>query len=403
MSDTVKKIRIEDYNYPLPQDKIAQYPLPKRDTSKLLTYQNGEIGETIYSELPEVLPNDTFLVFNQTKVVQARLYFQKNETTTIELFCLGPIPPMDTQQAMGTISSIQYQCMVGGARKWKRGELVLQTESGTNLSVAKLENHNGVFTIEFKWDSNQTFAEILEEVGQTPLPPYLNRKAEQKDKRTYQTVFAQNNGSVAAPTAGLHFTDELLENLEVKGIKKSFLTLHVGSGTFKPVSADEISEHDMHAEEFIIELSFLNELLDNIDRAVIPVGTTSMRALESIYWLGVKLLSLPDLNNLHVEQWIAYAWPDDLPSPKEAIEALRGHILSSSTDFLLASTSIIIAPGYQHQICNGLLTNFHQPKSTLLLLVASLIGEKWKSVYDYALHHGFRFLSYGDGCLLMRD
>ncbi len=400
MSQAVKNIRIEDFSYELPDERIARYPLNPRDSSKLLIYNGHEISESHYRNVGDYLPNDTLLLFNQTRVVQARLIFPKNENTNIEVLCLEPMDLPDLQQAMQSSSPIRYKCLVGGARKWKSGKLAMTSAVGTVLYAEKIERLEGSFCIEFSWEGNKHFAEILEEFGRTPLPPYLNRAAEEKDKSTYQTTYAKLDGSVAAPTAGLHFTENLLEQLKTKGVQEEFITLHVGAGTFKPVSSDTMEEHEMHAEEFFVEKSVVETLLKNLYKNVIPVGTTSMRALESIYWLGAKLLVNPKLNDYHITQWEPYQ-NEANPQAEDALKAVLNHLNQKSADMLIAKTQLIIAPGYKHHICKGLLTNFHQPKSTLLLLVASLIGDRWKDIYSYALQNDFRFLSYGDGCLIL--
>lgn len=398
--DLIKNIRIEDYDYDLPEDRIARYPVEPRDASKLLVYRQGRITESRYSELAGQLPADALLLFNQTKVVQARLHFMKNERP-IEVFCLEPAAGMDIQQAMAMRGSIRYSCLIGGARRWKSGPLELTTTQGTRLMVEKGERQEGAFEVQFSWDANLTFAQVLEEAGKTPLPPYLNREAEDEDRERYQTVWAANEGSVAAPTAGLHFTPELLQKLEARGTEHLYLTLHVGAGTFKPVSTDTIANHDMHAEEFFVSRELLLSLVKKLDKKIIPVGTTSMRALESMYWLGVKLMKNPEAP-LQVSQWDPYQENESTP-PAKALLKLAEVLEQRHQPLAVARTSLIIAPGYTHRICYGLLTNFHQPKSTLLLLVASFVGEDWKSIYRYALDHEFRFLSYGDGCLLLRS
>jgi len=399
----VKQIRIEDYTYNLPDEKIARYPLPVRDQSKLLIYRNKTVEDRHYYELDQILDANTHLVFNQTKVIQARLLFPKNEQTTIEVFCLEPANGTEIQLVMQQKQTVDYQCMVGGARKWKSTPLHITLSDGTLLKAEKVSRTDNSFIIRFKWDNDLTFAEILEQAGKTPLPPYLNRLAEDVDKKTYQTVFAKNEGSVAAPTAGLHFTPELLGRLNQKGIGKSMLTLHVGAGTFKPVSTETIEKHHMHSEEFLVQLNVIEELLAHEEKNIIPVGTTAMRALESYYWLGLMLEKNPYLkqNELDVPQWIAYETEAELKWTK-ALDNVRQYLIRNKLSFVTAKTSIIIAPGYNHKICTALLTNFHQPNSTLLLLVASLIGDKWKSVYQYALKNDYRFLSYGDGCLIFK-
>lgn len=405
MSEDVKKIRIEDYTYELPDERIARFPLSQRDASKLLISRPGEsFKHIIYAKLSTELDENSLLVFNETKVVQARLLFPKNEHTHIEIFCLEPLPGMDIQQAMAKKKSIEYLCLVGGARKWKSGSLVLKLGPATELQAEKLENQNGTFRIRFQWTSAMSFAEVLEKAGRTPLPPYLKRPAEETDRERYQTVFAQNDGSVAAPTASLHFTPELVNELSRKGIEHSKLTLHVGAGTFKPVESEHIGTHAMHAEEIFIKLSFVQEVRSKLQKRIIPVGTTAMRALESLYWYGVLLHhgEKPQEGLIpYIDQWTPYR--NDLQgiSPEQSFEALENYMRGQPSEALQLKTAIIIAPGYPHRICDGLLTNFHQPKSTLLLLVASLLGDKWKEMYQYALDHDFRFLSYGDACLIL--
>ncbi len=403
MEQHVKNIRIEDYSYDLPDEKIARYPVSPRDSSKLLIYQSGKIIDSEYNKLDRFLPKDALLLFNQTKVVQARLKFPKNELTTIEIFCLEPHNKRDIQQAMQSSSPIEYKCLVGGARKWKSGLLHLKTSGGEIISAEKISRENDSFIIQFSWTGKQHFADILEKAGKTPLPPYLNRKAEEGDKATYQTLFAKTDGSVAAPTAGLHFTEDLLQRLAEKGIQEEFITLHVGAGTFKPVSSETMSDHEMHAEEFFIERTLLDALLDNLGKPFIPVGTTSLRALESLYWLGTKLLKQDTpLETYHVTQWEPYQ-EGHLPDVKDALQAIAIEMSNKGVEILTAKTQLIIAPGYKHRICKGILTNFHQPKSTLLLLVASFIDKEWKTIYKHALENNYRFLSYGDGCLILHD
>ncbi len=403
MKQQVKNISIEDYNYDLPDSQIAKHPVNPRHSSKLLVYKNGNLHSDSYWNVDEHLPKDCTLLFNETRVVQARLIFQKNENTFIEVFCLEPLAGMDIQQAMQSQGNLEFKCLVGGARKWKSTPLFLTTQSGTILTAEKGENENGTFTIAFSWNSDQTFADILEEAGKTPLPPYLNRQATAEDKTTYQTLFAKENGSVAAPTSGLHFSTPLLEKLRAKNFEQKHLTLHVGAGTFKPVSTATIEEHDMHAEEFSVDLKLLDKLTNNPTVKIIAVGTTSMRALESLYWLGVLAFeSKLNPNHLYVDQWEPYQQRNTV-STHDALFALKEWFVSKKSNFVQAKTSLIIAPGYHHKICNGLLTNFHQPKSTLLLLVASLIGDDWKKMYQFALANQYRFLSYGDGCLILKN
>lgn len=402
MKEDVKKIKIEEYNYTLPDNKIAKYPLKERDLSKLLISRRNGFETSQYKDIVEHIPKSSFLVFNETRVIQARLLFSKNEHTTIEIFCLEPFQ-QDIQQAMQAKAAIEYVCLIGGARKWKHGLLSMKLDSGKVLSVEKLENLGGTFKVRFCWDEDVTFADILEEGGKTPLPPYLKRAPEEGDKERYQTVFAKTEGSVAAPTASLHFTNQILKRLEQKGVSSSKLTLHVGAGTFKPVDADAIEDHEMHAEEILINRDLLLSLKSNLDKNIIPVGTTAMRALESIYWLGYMVLKKQvSLNNIPiVPQWIPYESEGNLPNSEESLNALIQYLDINGLDSFMAKTAIIIAPSYSFKFCKGLITNFHQPKSTLLLLVSALMGEKWKEMYAFAQTNDFRFLSYGDGCLIL--
>jgi S-adenosylmethionine:tRNA ribosyltransferase-isomerase len=402
LKEHIKSIRISEYNYELPEERIARYPAEPRHDSRILIYRDGEITADRYLELDQHLPENAVLIFNQTKVIQARLHFEKNERTTIEVFCLEPPAGTDIHAVMQSQSPVTYRCLIGGARKWKSGTLNITTSEGTEVRVEKLEHLGGDFLVRFSWDRPIHFAAMLDEAGVTPLPPYIKREADNRDAERYQTIYAQNEGSVAAPTAGLHFSDELMTRLDKAGVTKDFLTLHVGAGTFKPVTSEQIGDHDMHAEEFFPEIDFLERLREHLGSNIISVGTTSMRALESIYWLGVKLHNGENMEHLHVDQWDPYNHYQ-LPSPAVAITNLIEFMLKKKVTMIRATTSLIIAPGYVHRICRGLLTNFHQPRSTLLLLVASMVGEDWKSIYKYALDHDFRFLSYGDGSLLLKS
>ena len=405
MSIHPKDLTISDYTYPLPEDRIAKNPLLQRDDSKLLIYRKGEITESVYRHLANHLPSNSLLVFNNTKVVEARIIFNKPTGGEIEIFCLEPDDKYaDITTAMLQKGYVLWKCLVGGAKKWKETALTKQiVESGKiiKLSVQKVERRNDYFLLEFSWDDvSLTFVEILHLAGLIPLPPYLNRKAEETDKVTYQTIYAQHDGSVAAPTAGLHFTNELFNSLLEKGIKKEFVTLHVGAGTFKPVKAATMEEHEMHAEFIDVSISFIETLLTSND-TVIPVGTTSLRTLESIYWLGVKI------NNQSIfileeglGQWDAYNLPQNI-SKEVALTALINWMQGQGLKQLITKTQLLIAPNYQLRIAKALITNFHQPQSTLLLLVAAIIGNDWRRMYDYALDNDFRFLSYGDGCLLI--
>jgi len=396
-------ISIEDYDYPLEPHRIAKFPLEQRDQSKLLIYDKGTIRETVYRNLADQLPTNTHLVFNNTKVIQARLLFQLPTGRTIELFCLEPdSASLDITIAMQQTHQSRWWCLVGGAKKWKE-DIVLEGKLEDQIIYAKrVARGSDSFLIEFTWEpSHLSFAAILDELGKTPLPPYMKRQAIQADKDRYQTVYAEYEGSVAAPTAGLHFTPELLSSLSQAAIQKHFVTLHVGAGTFKPVSTETIGAHEMHHELIQVHTEQI-KLFSEIEGPIIPVGTTSMRTLESLYWLGVKVSSNPDLSlqDLTVQQWDPYT-AKDLPGTKEALLALASYLEQQNQSMLMTKTQLMIAPGYRYRVCKGLITNFHQPKSTLLLLVSALIGSDWQKVYQYALDHDFRFLSYGDGSLLL--
>lgn len=406
MKTSLPQIDIADYDYPLPDDRIAKYPLP-RGQAKLLHYQDGSIQERGFKELQAALPDKGCLLFNQTKVVQARLLFPKNEQSIIEVFCLEPQEGQSVEQAMQQQGRIVYRCLVGGARKWKEQTLRIDL-ADTWIEARKLGRHDsGDFLIELSWDEAYSFGEILDLAGKTPLPPYLKRRAEATDKTTYQTVFALRRGSVAAPTAGLHFSKTHLEKLAQAGVESLFLTLHVGAGTFKPVSSEQVAEHQMHAEEIHIDQAFLRQLIDKITggSALIPVGTTSLRALESTYWLACLLaaerLTLND-PDLAVPQWCGFDPNLTTLEPAEALRQLLRAMVDADQATLSFRSSLIIAPGYQHRLITALITNFHQPRSTLLLLIASLVGPRWRDIYQYALDNHFRFLSYGDSCLLYR-
>ncbi len=395
-----REIDIEAYNYELPEDRIASYPLP-RGESKLLVYNKGVINENRYHSIADELPENAWLIFNETKVVQARLLFPKNENTIIEVFCLEPLEKGSLEQAMQTKGSIKYQCLVGGARKWKDHDLLMELD-GIQLRAEKLGRKDAHFEIKLSWNEDLSFSEILDLAGKTPLPPYIKRKAEERDKTTYQTTYAKKSGSVAAPTAGLHFNEAIFEDIRKRGMQLNFLTLHVGAGTFKPVSTS-VAEHEMHAEESFLDRHFLSKLKLALKegRPIIPIGTTSLRALESMYWMGCMYKHGQwNIKEPIVPQWLAFENTEWALSPIESIENLEKLLDEQEVDWLPYKTQIIIAPGYKHRLISALITNFHQPKSTLMLLIASLIGDKWREVYQYALSHDFRFLSYGDGCLL---
>lgn len=403
-------LSITDYTYLLPDSRIAVHPLAKRDESKLLVYKNGNISESRYHALDQQLPEGAMLVFNNTKVVEARLLFQKHTGSTIEIFCLEPSGFTDITSAMQQTGQVLWKCLVGGAKKWKQGplekEIIIDNHTIT-LSATLVEKKDDHCVVRFEWpDARYHFAAVLHAAGSLPLPPYLNRQVEEEDKTRYQTVYAKHDGSVAAPTAGLHFTPELLQRLQQKNIQSQYITLHVGAGTFKPVKAATMQEHEMHAEFIEIQVSFISRLLQQLssNQPVIAVGTTSLRTIESLYWMGVKTHQTPELEadaiNLH--QWDAYELPQHI-SVHDALSSLLQWMQQQQTEILLAKTQIIIAPGYTLRIAQALITNFHQPQSTLLLLVAAITGNNWRTIYQYALDHDFRFLSYGDGSLLWKD
>lgn len=406
-----KDISISDYTYHLPEERIATHPLATRDASKLLVYKNGTISESSFTAIADLLPAGSFMVFNNTKVVEARLLFQKETGGVIEIFCLEPHERYaDITTAMNQTGSALWLCLVGGASKWRNG-LVLQKSliiggKSVLLQACYVEKRTDCFAIELFWnDESISFAEILHVAGKVPLPPYIKREVEQADAERYQTVYANFDGSVAAPTAGLHFTEGIFDALGQRGISIGFATLHVGAATFKPVKAETMLNHEMHSEFIEVEKSFIQKLSKGHTNKVIAVGTTSLRTIESIYWLGCKLLhnvdsfddSLPFLS-----QWEAYDLASHNYPVEVALGALCNYMDRKKQTSLLAKTQIIIAPGYQFKIAFGLVTNFHQPSSTLLLLVAAFIGADWRRVYDYALENNFRFLSYGDGSLLFR-
>lgn len=405
-------LSIDEFDYPLPDERIAQHPLSERDASKLLIYRQGEISQSHFNNISEYLPSDSLLLFNDTKVFQARIIFHKSTGARIEIFCLEPAAPTaDYQIAFSNPGECYWKCLVGNNKKWKNGILTLPVIVNQKEVLLKAEKVNQIgesSIIRFSWEPEQlSFAVILDQSGLVPLPPYIHREANSEDKKRYQTIYARLKGSVAAPTAGLHFTDRVFDSLTAKNITSAFVTLHVGAGTFKPVSASTLGEHEMHAEQISITSAVLKLLIQENDkkgpRKVFPVGTTSMRTIESFYWLGVrKIKGKFDAVHPAVHQWDPYDKDLDTGiSMGESMEALLEHITETGSEQLIASTQLIIAPGYRYRVASGLITNFHQPRSTLLLLVSALIGEDWKKVYDYALKNDFRFLSYGDSCLLM--
>lgn len=397
-------ILIVDYDYPLPANRIATLPTPQRDASKLLVYKYGTIEDATFYHLSHFLPPDSTLVLNNTRVIEARLHFEKDSGGVIEVFCLEPYEPETMEQAMQQTESVNWRCLIGGASKWKHG-LVLQKEllvqgSAVTLEAYYVQKEEDSFIIRFQWNGSAAFAEVLHVAGSMPLPPYIKRKTVVEDAERYQTVFAAHNGSVAAPTAALHFTPQVFEQLSQKNIQPQYLTLHVGAGTFKPVKSETIAGHQMHAERFSVSMGCLKSLLQA--KSIIAVGTTSLRALESLHWLGVKYRTQKDVNLLELGQWEAYDLMPQSGSFAESITALLELMTRTNQTELQCRTSLLIQPGYQFFSAAALVTNFHQPRSTLLLLVAAFIGDDWKKVYDHALQHDYRFLSYGDSSLLWR-
>ena len=400
-----RHIQIKDYNYPLPEERIAKYPLAERDSSKLLVYRHGSISEDVFRNLPGYLPKGALMVFNNTKVVQARLHFHKETGALIEIFILEPALPKEYQENFARKRECEWLCLVGNLKKWKEGRLTLTLPQGGILQAERLGHEGTSERIRFSWEASLTWAEILEQAGELPIPPYLNRKTEKSDLTTYQTVYSRIKGSVAAPTAGLHFTQRVLEEIASHGIEREEVTLHVGAGTFRPVKSENIGGHDMHTEHISVNRTTVEKLIAH-DGHAIAVGTTRVRTLERLYFMGLIAHELRaagqdcgDAEELHVTQWMPYD-KKYTASSKEALEMLLQYLDKHSLNVLHSSTQIIIAPGYEYRIVKIMVTNFHQPQSTLLLLVSAFVGGDWHSIYDYALGHGFRFLSYGDSCLL---
>ena len=400
----IQDIAIAEYDYPLPDERIAKYPLAERDTSKLLCYSKGVVSEDTFSSLPKYIPQGALMVFNNTKVIQARLRFKKETGATIEVFCLEPEQPCDYQQIFLETSECAWQCLVGNSNRWKGGVLSQTVKVGdecVTLSVERVVGPAAVNHVRFFWDGGYSFAELLEAAGELPIPPYLNRATEESDTHTYQTVYSKIKGSVAAPTAGLHFTPAVLDALTATGVEREEVTLHVGAGTFKPVKSELIADHEMHEEYIEVRKALLEKLIAKGGSAV-AVGTTSVRTLESLYFLGELVAENPDItmDELHVGQWTPYNREHSL-STIQALEALVAWMERGGHDRLHSHTQIMIAPGYTFHIVKAIVTNFHQPKSTLLLLVSAFVKGEWRKIYDYALANDFRFLSYGDSSLLI--
>ncbi|WP_293484560.1 S-adenosylmethionine:tRNA ribosyltransferase-isomerase [Prevotella sp.] len=402
-----KHIQIKDFNYNLPDERIAKFPLAKRDNSKLLLYRHGEVTEDVFHNIAQYLPKGALMVFNNTKVIQARLHFRKETGALIEVFLLEPYMPADYEQMFQTTGHCSWLCMIGNLKKWKEGTLKRTFDvkgKEVTLVAERKEDVHKSYRVDFSWDaSDVSWAELLDAVGELPIPPYLNRETQESDKTTYQTVYSKIKGSVAAPTAGLHFTPEVLADIDRHGIDREELTLHVGAGTFKPVKSEEIQDHEMHTEYICVHRQTLEKLIRHEAKAI-AVGTTSVRTLESLYYIGVKLEKTLDLSEeeLHVCQWEPYENAVAKPiTPIKAIENILAYLDKHGLSALHASTQIIIAPGYEYNIVKMLVTNFHQPQSTLLLLVSAFVHGDWRKIYDYALAHDFRFLSYGDSSLLI--
>lgn len=405
MTSNPRNLRIADYSYELPEARIARFPLSQRDASKLLVYQDGHIQEDVFRHFSAHLPASSLLVLNDTKVVHARLLFQKPTGGIIEIFCLEPAPQYaDITTALAQHGEVLWQCLVGGAARWPEGIPLKLIHGNIVLEASLVSRNKNDFSIHFRWSPAQlSWAEVLEQGGQVPLPPYLRREAELSDEHNYQTLFAEYEGSVAAPTASLHFTSEVLTDLSAHGVQTARVTLHVGAGTFMPVKAELTGGHEMHHEWIEVSDATLAQLAAAEKQPLLAAGTTGLRTLESLYWLGCKAAKHPDIAPaaLRLSQWEAYEGHLRL-SKSDALDALREWLQKQGRNKLVTRTGLLIAPGYSFQMADGLLTNFHQPRSTLLLLVAAFIGDDWQRVYDYALTHDFRFLSYGDASLLWR-
>ena len=396
-----KNISILDFTYELPAERIALHPLAERDASKLLVYKNGNIQQDIYKNMDTHLPSDSLLIFNNTKVIKARILFTKPSGGVIEVFLLEPFLS-DYIAALSATKKTTWKCMIGGVSKWKGGELELKIKN-VELKIVLKEKLTDAYVIEFTWTTGDlSFAEVLEQCGDIPLPPYIKRKTEAADTDRYQTIYAADEGSVAAPTAGLHFTKAVFKSLAKKNIETDFVTLHVGAGTFKPVKAATMQEHEMHAEWIDVTAEVIKNLITQLNKTIVAIGTTSLRTLESLYWMGVKANLQPAIKQLSINQWEVYEAPltNCNITPTAALSALLNWMKENNRENLFTQSQILIAPGYTFKIANAIVTNFHQPQSTLLLLVAAAIGDEWRKIYDHALEHDFRFLSYGDGSLL---
>ena len=406
--DDIRDLRIADYDYDLPDERIAKHPLAQREQCKLLYYKGGDIQERRFWEVPALLPEQSTLIYNNTRVINARLRFRKETGSTIEIFCLEPVAPRDYEQIFQTTGHCVWQCLVGNSKRWKQGALAQKVDidgSEVTLTATRGEQRGNAWEISFDWDKgvNCTFADVLGAIGEIPIPPYLNRGTEQSDSTDYQTVYSHIDGSVAAPTAGLHFTHEVLADCDKRGIRRREITLHVGAGTFQPVKSEHIGDHPMHYEFISVPRDVILDII-NAPGPIIAVGTTSVRTLESLYYIGQILDDNPDADEeaLTVTQWMPYTTPCQI-STQQALQNIVDYLDRHHADAYMGSTQLMIAPGFEYRIVNGMVTNFHQPQSTLLLLVAAFVGnDQWRGMYDYAMDHGFRFLSYGDAQLLLR-
>ncbi|TBR19599.1 MAG: S-adenosylmethionine:tRNA ribosyltransferase-isomerase [Chitinophagaceae bacterium] len=400
-----KNLSIKDFSYSLPADRIAKFPLEKRDGSRLLIYNQGVISKDLYQNIANHIPENSLVIFNDTKVVEARILFEKTTGGMIEIFCLNTHEQYsDITLALKQKKNVLWHCLIGGASKWKHGQIlekkVFFEKKEFTLKAQLVEKKKESFIVLLSWDElDLSFAEVLHVAGEIPLPPYLKRKVESTDADRYQTFYARDNGSVAAPTAGLHFTESIFKSFTQKNISKDFVTLHVGAGTFKPVTTDRMEEHEMHSEYIIVSKATIENILKHLKKNIIAVGTTSFRTIESLYWMGVKIIN-KEPENLSLSQWEIYDLETENIAPQLALNALLLWMNENGFSRIIAQTKIIVAPGYKPKIVSALVTNFHQPQSTLLLLIASLIGNDWKKVYEFALLHNYRFLSYGDGNLI---
>lgn len=408
--EDVRHIRVSEYDYPLPDERIAKFPLSQRDSSKLLVYNHGEVSEKVFTDLPGLLPEGALMIFNNTKVIQARLHFRKednaqNTGALIEIFLLEPAEPFDYQLNFSARGKCSWYCLVGNLKRWKSGVLHRTIQIGERsvvLNAERGEMHGTGYRVDFSWDDDRlAFSELLEAVGEIPIPPYLNRETQESDKTTYQTIYSKIKGSVAAPTAGLHFTERVLADIDAHGVEREELTLHVGAGTFRPVKSEEISGHEMHTEYIAVRRQTIEKLIAHGGQAI-AVGTTSVRTLESLYYIGAYLADHPDApeEKLHVPQWIPYVYKDGITT-LESLRNILGYLDRHGLGVLKTSTQLLIVPGFEYHIVRMIVTNFHQPQSTLLLLVSAFVHGDWHRIYDYALSHDFRFLSYGDSSLLI--